>query len=478
MNVAEREFKPLLSKDGDNDTAMVVPDVEQLLQPSASTSSDVPTFIDTDAHSQYGPRLSATTLASLWTKLRARSWHPAFSGSRFIPTWAPNSGPIYLPTTSFADKLKAKRRWISLGLLFIVLIFLGIANLVVTIVKWKHTSRSYYPSPCRHARPRTPLDDYHIMKDNMELFAPQPGPNTTAIVTALGSEAAEILPLLILGHSISQHYSINSCSPTPDPVRLMMYFPGTVSAYSLCLARSVGWTPHAITSRALKSQHHWDFRMVPYRDQHAPLALWSLAHEGVERAVYLSPGSLVRGRFDELFTLPFGFAATSDATNENTFSANVLAVRPSTDIFSTLVTRGDTDQSRSWKRQTLQERLNAFFAAEAVRLPYTYNAQLAIKNRNVDMWDMITSPEERVLKVAHFGQLGHLNVRADGTEIMRLARRVMHSSIQQFKMPGARRLRREIGWWEDVWTEMEEERHKDFQRCEIEDMNINLPPSF
>ncbi|KAA1474650.1 hypothetical protein DENSPDRAFT_340954 [Dentipellis sp. KUC8613] len=181
----------------------------------------------------------------------------------------------------------------------------------------------------------------------MELLVPQPSPNATAIVTALGDDAADLLPLLILGHSISQHYSTNSSSAAPEPARLMMYMPGSVSDYSLCLARSVGWTPHAITSRTLKAEHDAQLRYIPFRNQYAPLALWSLEHEGVERAVYLNAGSLVRGRFDELFTLPFGFAATNDAMNETAFSANVLAVRPSTDIFYSLVSHSHTERGPS-----------------------------------------------------------------------------------------------------------------------------------
>ncbi|TFY55975.1 hypothetical protein EVG20_g9116 [Dentipellis fragilis] len=474
MNLAEEEHKPLLSTDGDDDTATVVPDVDQPPQPSASTSSGVPTF----TQSQCYPYPPLTEQASWWTRFRARSWRPTVPGPRLIPAWASSSGPIYLPTMPTVDKLRSKRRRIFLGFLFIVLIGLGIANLVVTIVKWKHTSRRYYGGSCTYTRSNTPLDNYHIMKDNMELLVPQPGPNTTAIVTALGDESADILPLLILGHSISQHYSTNSSSPTPDPTRLMMYMPGSVSAYSLCLARSVGWMPHAITSRTLKAQHDAELRYIPFRNQQAPLALWSLEHEGVERAVYLDAGSLVRGRFDELFTLPFGFAATSDARNETAFSTNVLAVRPSMDIFHSLVARMVANQPYHWQRSPLQERLNAFFAAEAVRLPYAYNAQLAVKARSRDMWDMIAH-SEGVLKIAHFDQLAQPSsrpwgMRTNGTEMMRIARMNMHTRVEQFKtwwMAGM--YKEEVGWWDDVWAEMEEERRKDFQRCEVEDVSVD-----
>jgi glycogenin glucosyltransferase len=99
----------------------------------------------------------------------------------------------------------------------------------------------------------------------------------------------------------------------------------------------------------------------------------------------------VRRNFDELFFLPFNFAAVGDVFDQDdrvgfrmSFNAGVLFVRPSTAIFNDMLAKLEIAKYPPFYAE--QAFLNVYFGTQTVRLPYVYNANLAIKLRSPGYW--------------------------------------------------------------------------------------------
>ncbi|KDQ34098.1 glycosyltransferase family 8 protein [Pleurotus ostreatus PC15] len=115
-----------------------------------------------------------------------------------------------------------------------------------------------------------------------------------------------------------------------------------------------------------------------------------------------------RQNFDELFHLPFNFAAVQDVYGPGdargsslTFNAGVLAIQSSSCILKNMK---KSETARGPVQQAEQAFLNLYFGAKAARLPYIYNALLAMKKRNPVVWeelkeelaiDKVLTPDER-----------------------------------------------------------------------------------
>ncbi|KAI0353092.1 nucleotide-diphospho-sugar transferase [Trametes cingulata] len=111
---------------------------------------------------------------------------------------------------------------------------------------------------------------------------------------------------------------------------------------------------------------------------------------GIKALVYLDADTLVRNNFDELFALPFNFAAVPDVYIDTPgftvdFNAGVLFVRPSTTAFHDLVAHINKAKYSHW--EAAQAFLNVFYGVDTVRLPYVYNGNIAIKRRNPRLWE-------------------------------------------------------------------------------------------
>ncbi|KAH9916982.1 nucleotide-diphospho-sugar transferase [Epithele typhae] len=135
-----------------------------------------------------------------------------------------------------------------------------------------------------------------------------------------------------------------------------------------------------------------DARDVYYHfvDQYTKLRLWELdARLGARAVVYLDADTLAFRNFDELFALPFELAATPDVFTTAAgfslrFNAGVLFLRPSSERFRQFMRLAAvTDYPRHEAEQGL---LNALYEESVARLPYAYNANLAIKARAPAMW--------------------------------------------------------------------------------------------
>jgi len=215
-------------------------------------------------------------------------------------------------------------------------------------------------------------------------------PNSRAVVTAVYNDLFTI-PAATLGHSLQKAGT--------SARRILFHIPGRLSARALCILRAAGWEPLEVE---LISPPH-EGAGIGYRffDQYTKLHLWSLDTVlGVQRVVYLDSDTLVRRNFDELFDLPFPFAAVPDVYGNSGFklhfNAGVLVLHPSNATFESV--RARIADARFDPLYAEQAFLNVYFGADAVRLPYMYNANLAIRERSPALWDALRDE----MRVVHY----------------------------------------------------------------------------
>ncbi|KAF7792736.1 hypothetical protein EIP86_003834 [Pleurotus ostreatoroseus] len=169
---------------------------------------------------------------------------------------------------------------------------------------------------------------------------------------------------------------------------IVLYFPSKISPSSLCLATSSGFVPHAVDRI---SPPNGGKKINPhFIDQFTKLSLWSLDTIGVRSLVYLDADTLVVRNFDEIFGMPYRFAAVPDVWGDKRgftleFNAGVLFLRPDSTVFEHMINQLPT--ARFPEQFAEQAYLNQYFAADAVRLPLVYNGNLAAKGRFPKLWE-------------------------------------------------------------------------------------------
>ncbi|KAI0645178.1 nucleotide-diphospho-sugar transferase [Trametes meyenii] len=293
----------------------------------------------------------------------------------------------YIPLPALADgehengngkhkSTHGKRRRIVLGLLALS-VLANVYFIYSTSTEWQ-----------------APLDNYqalntHPIVDAKALPSLSPvNPREHAVVTGLYTDAFATA-VATLGHTLN---TANSSA-----ARLLFYLPDKISRRALCIATVSGWEPVPIERIAPP------FRGVHrhFLDQYSKLQLWTLDRRGYKSVVYVDADALVRRRFDELFRLPHTFAATPDvyATAPGyvtAFNAGVMVIRPDGALFDDMVRKIAT--ARYPAEQAEQAFLNLYFGAEALRLPYAYNGNLAIKLRTPALW----AGMQDEMRIVHF----------------------------------------------------------------------------
>ncbi len=210
-----------------------------------------------------------------------------------------------------------------------------------------------------------------------------------AIVTSMYNDAFAA-PIATLGHSLNRVES--------NTRRILFYIPGQVSERALCIATVSGWEPHPVARVDPPADGGVHQHFI---DQFTKLSIWKFDELGIKAVVYLDADTLVRRNFDELFAMPFNFAAVPDVYIDDPgfsigFNAGVLFVRTSTSAFHKLVSSINTARYAHWEAE--QALLNVFYGADVVRLPYIYNGNMAIKRRNPEMWEGLQSE----LRLIHY----------------------------------------------------------------------------
>ena len=181
----------------------------------------------------------------------------------------------------------------------------------------------------------------------------------------------------------AESWSITSCITSP--------------LISLCIASATGFHPHPVAR--IEPPDAGAGVYPHFIDQYTKLRLWELDAHGARAVVYLDADTLALRNFDELFTLPYTFAAAPDVyTNRKGFwlhfNAGVLFLRPSSARFREFLQL--LDAAPYDRHEAEQAFLNTFYAKDALRLPYAYNANLAIKVRTPRLWDAL-QPEMRIM---------------------------------------------------------------------------------
>ncbi|KAF4604322.1 hypothetical protein EYR40_001501 [Pleurotus pulmonarius] len=287
----------------------------------------------------------------------------------------------------------------------------------------------------------SPMDDYQMLSD------------AVAVVSTLYTNSYA-MATAVLAHSIRTAKS--------SARLILLYIDGQVSEEALCISRAAGW--ELLAFPRIGPPHGGKGVRTQFIDQYTKLHIWSLDTIGIKRLVYLDADTLVRRNFDELFRLPFNFAAVPDVYGPGdargfslTFNAGVLAIHPSSRILANMRKKAET--ARYPIQQAEQAFLNLYFGTKAARLPYMYNALIAIKKRNPAVWEEL----KEELVIVHYTD--HKPFLLDSQpsakiltpEEMRLA---MDEAKSRYELWSE-----EFGWWCTAYQKMMSDNAVKIEQC-------------
>ena len=272
-----------------------------------------------------------------------------------------------------------------------------------------------------------------------------------AVVSSLYTESYASA-VIILAHSLKL---ANVTTPL-----ILLYIPSRISLSTLCLVRAAGWTPHPVVR--IPPPPHPKRVPIGYIDQYTKLHIWTLDTLGIKSLIYLDADTIVRRNFDELFTLPFTFAAVPDVFSfrfELGFNAGMLFIRPNSSIFQDMLSKLQVAQyDRGGAEQAF---LNVYFAAQVVKLPYSYNANIAIKLRSPNLWKTLQNDRMHVVHYTldkPFLVNGHDAVNIEKLEDL-------EPILESTKGLGGGMWTEEFGWWEVIWRETMATNRDAFAQC-------------
>ncbi|KAJ7643632.1 glycosyltransferase family 8 protein [Roridomyces roridus] len=302
-----------------------------------------------------------------------------------------------------------------------------------------------------HSESYNPLDNYQNINALPVTHVPSSEGGRRAVVSALYSDGFAIA-VAVLGHSTT--------AANVSARLILPYLEGRISPKALCIVRSTGWEPQLVPF--IPPPHDGQSIHARFRDQYTKLNIWTLDKMGIDTAVYLDADTLVRRNFDELFDSPFNFAAVPDVYGAGdprgfslTFNAGVLAYRPSSAVFDDMLQKLQTASYPL--KQAEQAFLNLYFGGTAMRLPYIYNANLAIKQRSPILWERLV-PEMRVI---HYTTVKPFQEHMDAI--------LSPEELEEVMDRGARReggfFREEVGWWREAYERMMREHGDAIRRC-------------
>ena len=254
-------------------------------------------------------------------------------------------------------------------------------------------------------------------------------------------------PAATLGHSIQKAGT--------SARRILLHIPGRLSTRALCILDAAGWELHEVD--LIPPPH--DGEGIGYRfvDQYTKLRLWSL---NLEHVVYLDADTLVRRNFDELFEVPFPFAAVPDVYGDSgftlQFNAGVLVLRPSIDTFKSLYAR--IHDARYNPGEAEQSFLNLYFGADAVRLPYLYNANLVIRETSPVLWDAMRDE----MRIVHYTIPKPFP--KDGTEIAEGPD--LERTIDEARRDGDGVHAEAVDWWVNAYHDFRAQNRAALEECD------------
>ncbi|KAJ7506778.1 glycosyltransferase family 8 protein [Mycena galericulata] len=303
-----------------------------------------------------------------------------------------------------------------------------------------------------------PLDDYQdinqlpVTTDN---GAPQTSPSSRrAVVSSLYSDAFAIA-IAVVGHS--------AWSANVSARLLLPYLDRKVSEKALCIVRATGWEPYAVPF--IPPPHGGKGIHARFRDQYTKLNIWTLDQMGIDSAVYVDADTLVRRNFDELFDSPFNFAAVPDVYGAGdprgfslTFNAGVLAFRPSSKVFEDMLRK--IELAEYPLKQAEQAFLNLYFGGTTMRLPYIYNANLAIKARSPILWRRLADE----MRIVHYTAVKPFLDDSKPSDTI-LSREEMEEAMECAARREGGFFHEEVAWWRDAYERMMVDRGHAIERC-------------
>lgn len=297
--------------------------------------------------------------------------------------------------------------------------------------------------------PVYPRNDLPIV--NKDYTGPSSASGKHAVVSTLYSDSYAIA-VAVLGHSAR--------SANVSARLLLPYLEDRISPSALCIVRAAGWDPHVVPS--IPPPHNGKEIYYRFVDQYTKLNIWSFDKLDVEQLVYLDADTLVRRNFDELFDSPFNFAAVPDVYGDRrgfaiTFNAGVLALRPSTAVFQDMKEKIETAVYPLGEAE--QAFLNLYFGSKGVRLPYAYNANLAIKRRSPALWDGLKDE----MRIVHYTLVKPFVYEPDSSSLTTLGELDEAMRMAEGRDDGF--FADEIRWWKEAYEHMMQDRGEAINNC-------------
>ena len=287
-------------------------------------------------------------------------------------------------------------------------------------------------------RKQYPLVDENVLHASISPIS-QSKADENAVVTTLYSDSYASA-VATLGHSLRL---VNTTARL-----IVLYIPSQVSPSALCVAASSGFVPQPVTR--IPPPHNGSGIAPRFLDQYTKLNLWTLdaLPDPVRALVYIDADALAVRNFDELFTLPYAFAAVPDVYGDargftTNFNAGVMFLRPDSRLFAAMIDALPT--ARYPRVMAEQAFLNQFFATDVLRLPYAYNGNLELKERSPGVWRGIQAE----MRIIHYTLIKPFVTKKWGTvPLDAMQQRIEEAAGSKWGM-----FRDEIHFWGNMWAD-------------------------
>ena len=253
-------------------------------------------------------------------------------------------------------------------------------------------------------------------------------------------------------------YSLSKASTSAR--KIVIYLPEKVSNYTLCRVKSAGW--ELLPAEYIPPPDGGKDVFWRFLDQYTKLRIWTLDQPptSLKSIVYLDADTLVKRNFDELFDIPFVFAASLDVYLDNRgfgigFNAGVLAIKPDSKVFNDMMTKVSR---KDYKHDEAEKGfLNLYYGQQAIRLPHVYNGNLAIKGKGRKYRAAI----QNQMRIVHFTLTKPFDVKPKCGDEDRIctAEETWDTErhrkfVQTAKMDRNGDYKEEIEWWGTMYDEM------------------------
>jgi len=166
----------------------------------------------------------------------------------------------------------------------------------------------------------------------------------------------------------------------------------------------------------------------------------------------------VKQSFDELFDIPFVFSAIPDVFTDIRkfiigFNAGVLAIKPDSKVFDDMMTKIYRNNYNHWDAE--QGFLNVYYGHQVIRLPYVYNANLAVKSAGRKFWEAIQDQ----MRIVHFTLTKPFDIWARCGDRACTVAELWDVNRQRGTLESAKAHmdglhKEEIEWWETLYDDM------------------------